>query len=103
MEDRMLKISKVEARLVACESWGSDWLRVRDGKQSLPGLVFTTTTPTTCKSHIIPTVRRTIMPQTEEAAAWFAAVYQAVQEIPHGKVTSYGHIATLIGYRKLSL
>ncbi|KAM0703609.1 hypothetical protein Q7P35_009548 [Cladosporium inversicolor] len=38
------------------------------------------------------------MPQTEEAAAWFAAVYQAVQEIPHGKVTSYGHIATLIGY-----
>jgi methylated-DNA-protein-cysteine methyltransferase-like protein len=42
------------------------------------------------------------MPQTEEAAAWFAAVYQAVQEIPHGKVTSYGHIATLIGYRKSS-
>jgi hypothetical protein len=38
------------------------------------------------------------MPQTEEAAAWFAAVYQAVQEIPHGKVTSYGHIATLVGY-----
>jgi hypothetical protein len=27
------------------------------------------------------------MPQTEEAAAWFAAVYQAVQEI-----------ATLVGY-----
>jgi methylated-DNA-protein-cysteine methyltransferase-like protein len=42
------------------------------------------------------------MPQSEEAAAWFAAVYQAVQEIPHGKVTSYGHIATLIGYRKSS-
>jgi methylated-DNA-protein-cysteine methyltransferase-like protein len=41
-----------------------------------------------------------MMPQSEEAAAWFAAVYQAVQEIPHGKVTSYGHIATLIGYRK---
>lgn len=40
------------------------------------------------------------MPQTEEAAAWFAAVYQAIQEIPHGRVTSYGHIATLIGYRK---
>jgi methylated-DNA-protein-cysteine methyltransferase-like protein len=40
------------------------------------------------------------MPQTEEAAAWFAAVYQAVQEIPHGRVTSYGHIATLVGYRK---
>jgi methylated-DNA-protein-cysteine methyltransferase-like protein len=43
------------------------------------------------------------MPQSEEAAAWFAAVYQAVQEIPHGKVTSYGHIATLIGYRKSSI
>lgn len=40
------------------------------------------------------------MPQTEEAAAWFAAVYQAVQEIPHGRVTSYGHIATLVGYRE---
>lgn len=40
------------------------------------------------------------MPQSEEAAAWFAAVYQAVQEIPHGKVTSYGHIATLVGYRE---
>ena len=40
------------------------------------------------------------MPQSEEAAAWFAAVYQAVQEIPYGKVTSYGHIAMLIGYRK---
>jgi len=31
---------------------------------------------------------------------WFSAVYRAVQEIPHGKVTSYGHIATLLGYRK---
>lgn len=40
------------------------------------------------------------MPQTEEAAAWFAAVYQAVQEIPRGRVTSYGHIATLVGYRE---
>lgn len=39
------------------------------------------------------------MPQTEEAAMWFAAVYQAVREIPYGKATSYGHIATLIGYR----
>nr|OQO30953.1 hypothetical protein B0A51_01758 [Rachicladosporium sp. CCFEE 5018] len=38
------------------------------------------------------------MPQTEEAAAWFAAVYQAVQEIPHGPVTSYGHIALLLGF-----
>ncbi|GAB7339458.1 hypothetical protein MBLNU457_6085t2 [Dothideomycetes sp. NU457] len=37
------------------------------------------------------------MPQTDEAAAWFAAVYNAVQEIPYGKVTSYGHIARLLG------
>ncbi|GAB7364573.1 hypothetical protein MBLNU230_g5380t1 [Neophaeotheca triangularis] len=38
------------------------------------------------------------MPQTDEAAMWFAAVYQAVQQIPYGKVTSYGHIALLLGY-----
>ncbi|KAF2153334.1 DNA binding methylated-DNA--cysteine S-methyltransferase [Myriangium duriaei CBS 260.36] len=37
------------------------------------------------------------MPQSEEAAAWFHAVYTAVQEIPHGRVTSYGHIARLVG------
>ncbi|OJD33091.1 mgmt family protein [Diplodia corticola] len=36
-------------------------------------------------------------PRSEEAAAWFAAVYQAVQEIPRGTVTSYGHIARLVG------
>ena len=23
-----------------------------------------------------------------------------IKKIPHGKVTSYGHIATLVGYRK---
>ena len=40
------------------------------------------------------------MPQSEEAAAWFHAVYSAVQEVPHGKVTSYGHIAKLIGRRE---
>ncbi|WPH02902.1 Hypothetical protein R9X50_00577000 [Acrodontium crateriforme] len=38
------------------------------------------------------------MPRTEEAAAWYSAVYSAVQEVPYGKVTSYGHIATLLGY-----
>jgi len=37
------------------------------------------------------------MPQSEEAAAWSAAVCQAVQQIPNGKVTSYGHIALLVG------
>ncbi|KAE8151557.1 hypothetical protein BDV25DRAFT_138692 [Aspergillus avenaceus] len=38
------------------------------------------------------------MPRTDEAEHWFAAVYSAVQEIPRGKVTSYGHIACLLGY-----
>jgi len=37
------------------------------------------------------------MPRTEEAEAFFYAVYSAIQEIPHGKVTSYGHIARLVG------
>nr|POE78681.1 alkyltransferase-like protein 1 [Quercus suber] len=40
------------------------------------------------------------MPRSEEAAMWYAAVYRAVQEIPYGKVTSYGHIADLLGHRK---
>lgn len=39
------------------------------------------------------------MPQSEEAAAFFYAVYSAVQEIPPGKVTTYGHIAHLVGQR----
>lgn len=38
-------------------------------------------------------------PQSEEAAAWFAAVYETVQKVPPGLVTSYGHIAMLIGHR----
>ncbi|KAI8634317.1 DNA binding methylated-DNA--cysteine S-methyltransferase [Xylariaceae sp. FL1651] len=37
------------------------------------------------------------MARTDEAASFFIAVYRAVQEIPEGKVTSYGHIAKLIG------
>ncbi|KAI9739397.1 MAG: hypothetical protein M1818_005085 [Claussenomyces sp. TS43310] len=37
------------------------------------------------------------MPRTDEAAAFFYAVYSAIQEVPHGKVTSYGHVAKLIG------
>jgi methylated-DNA-protein-cysteine methyltransferase-like protein len=40
------------------------------------------------------------MPRSDEAEAFFHAVYAAVQEIPHGKVTSYGHIAKLVGTRK---
>jgi len=39
------------------------------------------------------------MTRTDEAEAFFRAVYSAVQEIPFGKVTSYGHIAKLIGTR----
>jgi alkylated DNA nucleotide flippase Atl1 len=40
------------------------------------------------------------MPRTDEAEAFFHAVYSAIQEIPYGKVTSYGHIAKLIGTRE---
>ena len=39
------------------------------------------------------------MPRSDEAEWWINAVYAAVQEIPHGKVTSYGHIARLLGQR----
>lgn len=39
------------------------------------------------------------MPRTDEAEAFFHAVYTAIQEIPYGKVTSYGHIAKLVGTR----
>ncbi|PQE10956.1 MGMT family protein [Rutstroemia sp. NJR-2017a WRK4] len=37
------------------------------------------------------------MPRTDEASAFYHSVYSAIQEIPYGKVTSYGHIARLIG------
>lgn len=40
------------------------------------------------------------MPRTDEAEAFFYAVYSAIQEIPYGKVTSYGYIARLIGTRE---
>lgn len=39
------------------------------------------------------------MPRSEEAEAWSNAVYAAIQEVPYGKVTSYGHIALLLGER----
>jgi O6-methylguanine-DNA--protein-cysteine methyltransferase len=39
------------------------------------------------------------MARTEEAEAFFYAVYSAIQEIPYGKVTSYAHIARLVGTR----
>lgn len=42
------------------------------------------------------------MPRSDEAEAFFYAVYSAVQEVPYGKVTTYGHIAMLVGTRKHS-
>ncbi|KFY21809.1 hypothetical protein V493_07079 [Pseudogymnoascus sp. VKM F-4281 (FW-2241)] len=36
-------------------------------------------------------------PRTPEAESFFYAVYAAIQEIPPGRVTSYAHIAKLIG------
>ncbi|RAH41534.1 MGMT family protein [Aspergillus brunneoviolaceus CBS 621.78] len=40
------------------------------------------------------------MPRSDEAEWWINAVYEAIQEIPRGRVTSYGHIACLLGYPK---
>ncbi|MCJ1350841.1 MAG: hypothetical protein MMC33_000822 [Icmadophila ericetorum] len=40
------------------------------------------------------------MTRSDEAEWWFNAVYEAVQQIPHGHVTSYGHIARLLGKPK---
>ena len=42
------------------------------------------------------------MPRSDEAQAFFYAVYSAVQEIPYGKVTTYGHIAALVGTRQFT-
>ena len=38
--------------------------------------------------------------KSEEAQWWYDAVYSAIQQIPPGKVTSYGHIALLLDYPK---
>ncbi|PQE19139.1 6-o-methylguanine dna methyltransferase protein [Rutstroemia sp. NJR-2017a BBW] len=43
------------------------------------------------------------MPRSDEASAFYHSVYSAIQEIPYGKVTSYGHIARLIGTHPLPL
>jgi methylated-DNA-protein-cysteine methyltransferase-like protein len=40
------------------------------------------------------------MPRSDEAEAFFWGVYAAVQEIPYGRVTTYGHIAALVGTRE---
>lgn len=44
-----------------------------------------------------PLPAATAMPRSDEAASFFFAVYAAVREIPPGSVTTYGHIAALIG------
>ncbi|RMZ88108.1 hypothetical protein DV736_g4665, partial [Chaetothyriales sp. CBS 134916] len=38
--------------------------------------------------------------QSDEAQWWFNAVYEAIQQVPRGRVTSYKHIALLLGYPK---
>ena len=38
--------------------------------------------------------------QSDEAQWWFNAVYEAIQQVPYGRVTSYKHIAVLLGYPK---
>lgn len=43
---------------------------------------------------------KTMPEQSDEAAWWFQAVYSAIQQVPPGSVTSYGHIAKLLGYPK---
>ncbi|KAK9493990.1 YALI0D05687p KAB8284608.1 6-O-methylguanine DNA methyltransferase [Lipomyces doorenjongii] len=35
-------------------------------------------------------------PRTDEAEAFYIAVYETVQRIPPGRVTTYGHVARLI-------
>jgi methylated-DNA-protein-cysteine methyltransferase-like protein len=40
------------------------------------------------------------MARSDEAQAFFHAVYSAAQQIPYGKVTTYAHIAYLVGTRK---
>ncbi|KAF2097203.1 DNA binding methylated-DNA--cysteine S-methyltransferase [Rhizodiscina lignyota] len=42
--------------------------------------------------------KRSQGPKSAEAAAWYYMVYSAIQQIPRGKVTSYGHIAYLVGH-----
>ena len=36
------------------------------------------------------------MPRSDEAQWWYDAVYSAVQQVPYGRCTSYGHIARLL-------
>ncbi|KAJ4993919.1 mgmt family protein [Stagonosporopsis vannaccii] len=40
--------------------------------------------------------------RSEEAWLWHTAVCEAIQEVPYGKVTTYAHIARLVGKRERS-
>lgn len=35
-----------------------------------------------------------------DSSFWTFAVYQTVQTVPRGRVTTYGHVAALLGERK---
>lgn len=41
--------------------------------------------------------------RSEEVWLWYTTVYEAIQEIPYGKCTSYGHIARLVGKREYTI
>lgn len=43
------------------------------------------------------------MARSDEAQAFFHAVYSAAQQIPYGKVTTYAHLAYLVGTRTFCL
>jgi methylated-DNA-protein-cysteine methyltransferase-like protein len=43
------------------------------------------------------------MVRSDETEWWINAVYEAIKEIPFGRVTTYKHIAELLGTRKFSL
>lgn len=40
--------------------------------------------------------------QSEEVFLWYTVVYEAIQEVPRGRVTTYAHIARLVGKREPS-
>lgn len=52
------------------------------------------------RDFLVQDLKEENMPQTDEAAQWYGAVYSAVQQVPYGHVTTYGHIALLVGYPK---
>ena len=47
----------------------------------------------------VTSITHEMAPRSDEAEWFFNAVYSAIQEVPRGKVTSYAHIARLLGKR----